>query len=208
MQCQRHSPLRGRREKIWDHAAGFIIVEEAGGRVTDAAGRRLDFTQGRHLELDRCARGPQRGEGRTGTCADHCGCPQSSCGVVVRRAGASSPRRPTSTPRCCGPSPPCRASSRRRIRSSSSSSSSSRRNPAASIPPPCNDAGGLRRRDHWLASGASWNKGGQLQGAIAPRGKVSPTCTEAWLQQVGCAQRERFRAEPQHACRLPRDEGV
>lgn len=31
------------REKIWDHAAGCLIVEEAGGRVTDMAGRRLEF---------------------------------------------------------------------------------------------------------------------------------------------------------------------
>jgi 3'(2'), 5'-bisphosphate nucleotidase len=31
------------REKIWDHAAGSLVVEEAGGRVTDMHGRRLDF---------------------------------------------------------------------------------------------------------------------------------------------------------------------
>jgi 3'(2'), 5'-bisphosphate nucleotidase/inositol polyphosphate 1-phosphatase len=41
------------KEKIWDHAAGFVIVEEAGGRVTDAAGTRLDFSRGRFLQLDR-----------------------------------------------------------------------------------------------------------------------------------------------------------
>ncbi|GFR39865.1 hypothetical protein Agub_g365 [Astrephomene gubernaculifera] len=41
------------REKIWDHAAGFVIVEEAGGRVTDAGGTRLDFSRGRYLQLDR-----------------------------------------------------------------------------------------------------------------------------------------------------------
>jgi 3'(2'), 5'-bisphosphate nucleotidase len=33
-------------EKIWDHAAGAVIVEEAGGRVTDMQGRPLDFSQG------------------------------------------------------------------------------------------------------------------------------------------------------------------
>ncbi|MFC1821362.1 3'(2'),5'-bisphosphate nucleotidase [Thermodesulfobacteriota bacterium] len=33
------------REKIWDHAAGSLIVEEAGGRVTDTAGYPLDFSQ-------------------------------------------------------------------------------------------------------------------------------------------------------------------
>jgi 3'(2'), 5'-bisphosphate nucleotidase len=31
------------REKIWDHAAGALIVEEAGGRVTDMFGSRLDL---------------------------------------------------------------------------------------------------------------------------------------------------------------------
>lgn len=36
-------------EKIWDHAAGSIIVEEAGGIVTDAYGKSLDFSLGRAL---------------------------------------------------------------------------------------------------------------------------------------------------------------
>jgi len=31
------------RENIWDHAAGALIVEEAGGRVTDMHGKPLDF---------------------------------------------------------------------------------------------------------------------------------------------------------------------
>ena len=31
------------REKIWDHAAGVLVVEEAGGIVTDMHGRPLDF---------------------------------------------------------------------------------------------------------------------------------------------------------------------
>jgi len=38
------------KEKIWDHAAGSLIIEEAGGRVTDLTGQPLDFTQGRSLE--------------------------------------------------------------------------------------------------------------------------------------------------------------
>ncbi len=38
------------REKIWDHAAGLIVVEEAGGRVTDVRGHDLDFGHGRQLE--------------------------------------------------------------------------------------------------------------------------------------------------------------
>ncbi|HON00440.1 MAG TPA: inositol monophosphatase family protein, partial [Acidobacteriota bacterium] len=41
------------REKIWDHAAGALVVEEAGGRVTDLAGRSLDFSTGRRLEHNR-----------------------------------------------------------------------------------------------------------------------------------------------------------
>jgi len=38
------------REKIWDHAAGMIVVEEAGGRVTDIRGHSLDFGHGRTLD--------------------------------------------------------------------------------------------------------------------------------------------------------------
>jgi 3'(2'), 5'-bisphosphate nucleotidase len=41
------------REKIWDHAAGKVIVEAAGGRVSDVEGRALDFTHGRTLEANR-----------------------------------------------------------------------------------------------------------------------------------------------------------
>ncbi len=37
-------------ENIWDHAAGALIVEEAGGVVTDTAGRPLDFRCGAQLE--------------------------------------------------------------------------------------------------------------------------------------------------------------
>ncbi|KAF3347379.1 Protein STB3 [Verticillium dahliae VDG2] len=37
------------QEKIWDHAAGDLIVREAGGHVTDIAGQRLDFSVGRTL---------------------------------------------------------------------------------------------------------------------------------------------------------------
>ncbi|KAI1178360.1 3',5'-bisphosphate nucleotidase [Nemania sp. FL0916] len=37
------------QEKIWDHAAGDLIVREAGGAVTDIYGKRLDFTIGRTL---------------------------------------------------------------------------------------------------------------------------------------------------------------
>jgi 3'(2'), 5'-bisphosphate nucleotidase len=43
------------REKIWDHAAGALIVAEAGGRVTDVHGRPLDFTRGERLLENRGA---------------------------------------------------------------------------------------------------------------------------------------------------------
>jgi len=38
------------KEKIWDHAAGSIIAEEAGGRVTDIFGHGLDFSCGIKME--------------------------------------------------------------------------------------------------------------------------------------------------------------
>lgn len=41
------------REKIWDQAAGSIVVEEAGGKVSDLEGRPLDFSHGRTLATNR-----------------------------------------------------------------------------------------------------------------------------------------------------------
>lgn len=41
------------RECIWDHAAGLIVVEEAGGKVSDADGLPLDFLKGRRLTANR-----------------------------------------------------------------------------------------------------------------------------------------------------------
>jgi 3'(2'), 5'-bisphosphate nucleotidase len=41
------------QEKIWDHATGSLLVEEAGGRVTDLDGNNLDFSQGRFLSNSR-----------------------------------------------------------------------------------------------------------------------------------------------------------
>ena len=38
------------QEKIWDHAAGAIIAEEAGASVTDIRGRPLDFRTGKTLQ--------------------------------------------------------------------------------------------------------------------------------------------------------------
>lgn len=39
----------GYREKIWDHAPGSVLVEEAGGILTDSRGQPLDFGLGRTL---------------------------------------------------------------------------------------------------------------------------------------------------------------
>jgi len=41
------------REKVWDHAAGWIIVKEAGGQVTDVLGNPLDFSVGRNLDRNK-----------------------------------------------------------------------------------------------------------------------------------------------------------
>jgi 3'(2'), 5'-bisphosphate nucleotidase len=41
------------REKIWDHAAGMLVVEEAGGAVSDVDGKSLDFRHGRTLAQNR-----------------------------------------------------------------------------------------------------------------------------------------------------------
>lgn len=41
------------KERIWDQAAGSIIVEEAGGTITDLDGNRLDFAQGPTLANNR-----------------------------------------------------------------------------------------------------------------------------------------------------------
>lgn len=40
-------------EKIWDHAGGVLIVEEAGGKVTDLTGKPLDFSRGFELTQNR-----------------------------------------------------------------------------------------------------------------------------------------------------------
>jgi 3'(2'), 5'-bisphosphate nucleotidase len=63
------------REKIWDQAAGSLIVEEAGGRVTDLRGKALDFTQGRQLE------------GNFGVLASN-GCLHQAALDAIRSAGA------------------------------------------------------------------------------------------------------------------------
>lgn len=40
-------------ERIWDHAAGALLLTEAGGTVTDCTGKPLDFSHGKGLEKNR-----------------------------------------------------------------------------------------------------------------------------------------------------------
>jgi 3'(2'), 5'-bisphosphate nucleotidase len=44
---------RDYKEKIWDQAAGSIVIEEAGGRISDLDGKPLDFSHGRTLAKNR-----------------------------------------------------------------------------------------------------------------------------------------------------------
>jgi 3'(2'), 5'-bisphosphate nucleotidase len=51
----------GYKEKIWDHAGGVLLVEEAGGRVCDVMGKPLEFNHGYELLANRgivAANGP------------------------------------------------------------------------------------------------------------------------------------------------------
>jgi 3'(2'), 5'-bisphosphate nucleotidase len=41
------------KEKIWDQAAGSLVITEGGGRITDLDGRALDFSHGRMLATNR-----------------------------------------------------------------------------------------------------------------------------------------------------------
>jgi 3'(2'), 5'-bisphosphate nucleotidase len=41
------------KEKIWDHAAGSLVLQESGGRISDLDGKPLDFTTGRSLTHNR-----------------------------------------------------------------------------------------------------------------------------------------------------------
>lgn len=41
------------RENIWDQVAGSLILEEAGGRITDLEGKSLDFSAGKTLAHNR-----------------------------------------------------------------------------------------------------------------------------------------------------------
>jgi 3'(2'), 5'-bisphosphate nucleotidase len=44
---------RDYKEKIWDQGAGSIVIEEAGGRISDLDGKQLDFSHGRTLAKNR-----------------------------------------------------------------------------------------------------------------------------------------------------------
>ncbi len=41
------------QERIWDHAAGWMVIRAAGGEVTDVAGKPLDFSLGRTLAANK-----------------------------------------------------------------------------------------------------------------------------------------------------------
>jgi 3'(2'), 5'-bisphosphate nucleotidase len=41
------------REKVWDQAAGSLVLAEAGGRISDLDGKPLDFRAGRTLAYNR-----------------------------------------------------------------------------------------------------------------------------------------------------------
>jgi HAL2 family 3'(2'),5'-bisphosphate nucleotidase len=41
------------QEKIWDQAAGSLVITEAGGKITDLDGKQLDFSHGRSLKMNR-----------------------------------------------------------------------------------------------------------------------------------------------------------
>ena len=45
-------PPKTYREKVWDHAAGAIIISESGGVISDAAGVPLEFGKGRFLDIN------------------------------------------------------------------------------------------------------------------------------------------------------------
>lgn len=42
----RQSRSEDYKERVWDHAAGVLIVQEAGGRVTDLRGKPIEFNHG------------------------------------------------------------------------------------------------------------------------------------------------------------------
>lgn len=71
-------PRAGYVENIWDHAAGSILVEEAGGRVSDTRGRPLDFSLGAKLS-----------DGVTGIIASN-----GECHEDLLRALRSTPSQP------------------------------------------------------------------------------------------------------------------
>ncbi|MBZ0309097.1 MAG: inositol monophosphatase family protein [Anaerolineae bacterium] len=49
----RITPQADYHERVWDHAAGAILVQEAGGMVSDFSGLPLDFDQGENLTQNR-----------------------------------------------------------------------------------------------------------------------------------------------------------
>ena len=44
-------PRSGYIENIWDHAPAYVVITEAGGKVSDTSGKELDFSKGIYDDL-------------------------------------------------------------------------------------------------------------------------------------------------------------
>ena len=73
-------PAQNFVERIWDHAAGALLVSEAGGTVSDIEGRPLDFTCGPTLSRNR---------GIVASCVEHQRVVDCMCSVVQKSDAAS-----------------------------------------------------------------------------------------------------------------------
>ena len=75
------------RENVWDHAAGSLVVAEAGGRVCDADGRPLDFTRGRRLDAQPRDRGVRGSGGPRAPSSEAVAAVLGADGAIERRHG-------------------------------------------------------------------------------------------------------------------------
>jgi hypothetical protein len=84
------------REKVWDHAPGWLLVKEAGGQVSDARGGPLDFSQGRIMPAHAgiLAANPAlhaevlAAVASSGVISDAAAAPASGSGVALASSGA------------------------------------------------------------------------------------------------------------------------
>lgn len=58
-------PKDGYRDWVWDVAAGYLILKEAGGLMTDVNGSHIDFSK---IGVDRMAKLPEDVKGLLGSC--------------------------------------------------------------------------------------------------------------------------------------------